>query len=334
MCLAAPRLEGYVGAVKDKVPEFRCSERSPLTFFRVSALCAATAALGFAQAGQAVPGPAQTPAPAVQAAPTPQQPASPASPAATATPAQNVPDYPEPRTLTLGAFYWFTGPGTDTGIFGGHQATDYSTLADIGRPHRTPGFELFFPITRTGELHVEVFRASGRNNQTTPVQTDIFLVEIPATSYLSSSYRISTGKVYLDDLLWPHKFPVSRFRLKSLWEFDYVAVRGVVDAPYQDAIGFQTTGTGTRNIYYPAFGIAAEYALTKHILFRASASGFGFPKKADLWDAEATLGYRHGSIEVRGGAKAFHYKTSPTNDEYMKGTLAGAFVDVRYHWSL
>lgn len=303
-----------------------------MTFFRVSALCVATAFLAAAQVGQPAPGAAQTPAPPAQPVP-PAQPASPA-PAPAPAPAKSGPDYPEPRTLTLGAFYWLTGPGTEPAIFGGSQATDYSTLTDLGRPHRSPGFEVFFPITRTGEVHLEVFRADGRNNQTTPIQTDLFLTEMPSGTFLSSSYRISSGKVYLDDLLWPEKFPVSRFRLKSLWEFEYISVRGVVDAPILDAEGYSATATGTRNIYYPAFGLAAEYALTPHILARGAVSGFAFPHKAVTWDGEATLGYRRGSIEVRGGFKAFHFKTSPNNTEYMSGTLAGAFVDLRYHWSL
>jgi len=276
-----------------------------------------------AQVGQAVPGLPQTTAPAQPAAP-------PAAP-----PAKNEPDYPDPRTLTFGAFYWFTGPGTDPGIFGGAQAATYSTLPDLGRPHRTPGFELFFPITRTGELHVEIMRTSGLGNQTASADTTIFTTPFSKGDYLATNYRISQGKIYLDDLLYPHKFPVPKFRLKSLWEFSYTSVRASVDNPIQEYLGTSSgAGQGTRNIYYPEFGIAAEYALTPHLLLRTSVAGFAVPGKAVVGDGDATIGYRHGFLELRGGVKFLHFKTSPKTDDYLKGTLTGAFVDLRFHYAL
>src|SRR5579871_5276266 len=137
-------------------PDFRRSERSPLNFPH-RAFCyifVLSAVPAFGQVGAPVPG-----------LPPTQPPAAAPAPPAPAAPAKNVPDYPDPRTLTFGAFYWFTGPGTNPGIFGGAQATTYSTLPDLGRPHRTPGFELFFPLSRTGELHVEVMRTSGSGNE-------------------------------------------------------------------------------------------------------------------------------------------------------------------------
>jgi len=268
----------------------------------------------------------QTPAPAQQPAPAPAPPPA---------PAKNVPDYPEPRTLTFGAFYWFTGPGTNPGIFGGNQALVNGTLKDIGRPHRTPGFELFFPISRTGEIHVEVMRTSGAGNQNAPADTTIFTTPFNKGDFLASNYRISQGKLYLDDLLFPHKFPVAKFRVKALYEFSYTSVRSSVDAPISDAAG---TGfgaaQGTRNIYYPEFGVAPEYALTPHVLLRASAAGFAFPGKAVISDAEGTIGFRRGFLELRGGVKLLHFKTSPKTDNYLKGTLSGAFVDLRIHYAL
>jgi hypothetical protein len=69
-------------------------------------------------------------------------------------------------------------------------------------------------------------------------------------------------------------------------------------------------------------------------LLKASISGFGFPGRADIADAEATVSYRRGMWEIRGGGKAIHFKTSPNNNEYLSATFAGAFVGVRWHWSL
>ena len=251
-----------------------------------------------------------------------------------------VPDYPDPRTITIGAFYWIPGPGQQPSYYGGSQAPDYRTLTDWGKSHNIPGIEVIIPITRTGELHFEYFRGKGDGNQTVSVPNlDVFGASYVQGDYLATQYQFQSAKLYLDDLLFPHKFPVSKFRLKSLWEVEWVWIKGTVDAPYVDAeLAAQDLAADSANashqIIYPAFGRAAEYALSPHVLLRATISGFGFPHKANLADAEATISYRHGMWEIRGGGKAFHFKTSPNNTEYVSATIAGAFVGVRWHWSL
>jgi hypothetical protein len=48
-------------------------------------------------------------------------------------------------------------------------------------------------------------------------------------------------------------------------------------------------------------------------------------------DIETTIGYRVGHIDVRGGFKFLHFRTSPQQDYFYRGTLSGAFVGVRWH---
>lgn len=278
----------------------------------------------------------QAPAPAPPAAQAPATPAAPApQPAAAPGPQRAVPDYPDPRTLTLGAFYWLTGPGTEPSLYGGSQALDYETLKGLGRPHRSPGVEASFPITRTGELKFEFFRLKGDGNQIAPGSVDVFgTAPYTQGDYLATQYQLQSAKLYLDDLLFPHKFPVAKFRVKSLWEVEWVQIKATTDAPYIDATGVSASTSGTRQIIYPVFGLAAEYAIAPHVLLRASAAGFGIPHKGDLADAEATIAYRWGAWEIRGGGKALHFKTSPNDTEYLGATFAGAFVGLRWHWSL
>lgn len=246
-----------------------------------------------------------------------------------------VPDYPDPRTLTLGVFYWATGPGIEPGLYKGSQALDYETLKNLGKPHRSPGLEASLPITRTGEIHFEYFRTKGDGNQNAPTATNVFgNAPYVQGDYLATQFQIQSAKLYLDDLLFPHRFPVSKFRVKSLWEVEWVSIKATTDAPYIDATGVSASTSGARQIILPVFGLAAEYAISPHVLLRATLSGFGIPHKADLADAEATIGYRHGMWEIRAGGRALHFKSSPNNTEYFSGTLAGAFVDLRWHWSL
>jgi hypothetical protein len=307
-----------------------CALLSIFAFLTVPALAQAPQAQPPQALPQAPPA-AQAPQAAPQAAPqTAPQATQPAPGPATA-----VPDYPDPRTLTLGAFYWITGPGTEPSLYGGSQALDYETLTNLGRPRRSPGVEASLPITRTGELRFEYFRIKGDGNQNASAATDVFgTANYNPGDYLATQYQLQSAKLYLDDLLFPHKFPVSKFRVKSLWEVEWVQIKATTDAPYIEATGVSASTSGSREIIYPVFGLAAEYAIARHVLLRASATGFGFPHKADLWDGEATIAFRLGAWEIRGGGKAMHFKTSPNNTDYLTATFAGAFVGLRWHWSL
>ena len=262
---------------------------------------------------------------------------------ATAAPAKTQPDYPDPRTLiTFGAFYWITANGSGPNLVGGSQSVPYpgepnfDNLSGIGKPKQSEDIQLDIAITRTGILRVEYFRTQGDGNQTLTKDSDLFLNQFYKGNYLATTYKMQSGKIYLDDLLWPYKFPVSRFRLKSLWEFQYFTVVSSVDAPLAPQTtasgnAISTTGQGTRVIYLPTLGLAAEYALTPHILLRADASGFGLPHKSALWDGSATIAWRHNLFEVVGGYKVFHFKSSPNNTEYVTGMVDGPFVGLRFH---
>jgi hypothetical protein len=276
-----------------------------------------------------VPVYAQTPGSSGQST-APQAPAE--TPAQTPPPAQasNVADYPDPRGFTIGVFYWFTGPGSNPDIKNGHLATDNETLNDLGRYHHSPGFEVSFPITRTGSLHLEAFETKGDGDQIAPSSPILFATtQFNKGDYLATQYQIRDVKFYLDDLLFPHTFPVRRFRLKSLWAFQYLQIHSNVNAALATSLTF---ADDTRKIVLPTFGLAAEYQLAPHLLFRLEGSGFGLYKRADFWDAAATLAWRRGPFEIVGGGKAFHFKTSPRNAEFLIGTMAGAFVGARWHF--
>jgi hypothetical protein len=268
--------------------------------------------------------------PGQQAQPQPQPPQSaPASKPAT-------PDYPDPRGFTIGISYWVTSIGSGPDLIGGKQSPDYATLTGLGKPKTSPGAEISFPISRTGSLHVEYFRTLGDGNQTLSRDSDLFANQFYKGDYLSTQYKIQSVKFYLDDLLYPHSFPVARFRLKSLWEIQYVSIKSSIDAPLApttDSSGnaISTTGQGSRRAVLPTFGLAAEYAMTPHVLFRVDATGFGLRHRSEIWDAEAVIAWRRRHFEILGGAKAFHFKTSPNNTEYLSSTVNGAFVGLRWH---
>ncbi len=259
----------------------------------------------------------------------PQAPSAPVAAPPSAAQAK-VADYPEPRSFTVGLYYWFTGPGTNTGVINGRLATSNETLADLGKARYTPGIDVSMPITRTGVLHLEAFQTHGTGNQLAPKDATYWATtDVTKGTYLATSYRVRSEKFYLDDLLFPHKFPVSRFRLKSIFGVQVVQVKTSISVPLAATTTF---AVGDKTLILPAIGAAAEYAISKHVLFRMEGTGFGLYHKSDLWDTAATLAVRRGHMELVGGFRAMHYKTSPQKAEYLTGTLAGAFAGARWHF--
>jgi len=264
---------------------------------------------------------------------TAQEPARTQPPAAAQPAGQQPPepDYPDPRTLSIELFYWLTAPGTGPDIRGGKQATGYSSLFAIGKDKPGPGVDISYPVTRTGVLHFDGFQTKGDGNRIATLDTTLFGTSFSKGDYLSSQYQIVSGRLYLDDLLYPHKFPVARLRFKSIWAIRYLRAKATIDAPLS-TVTTGTTASSNRQVILPEFGVAAEYAIAPHVLFRVDGSGFGIPHKSLIWDSAATLSYRRGQWSLEGGFKALGFKTSPNKDEYIRGILYGGFAGIRYNW--
>ena len=74
-----------------------------------------------------------------------------------------------------------------------------------------------------------------------------------------------------------------------------------------------------------------ELMATKHFRFELKGSGFGIPHRAALWDADGFFAYKTGQFEIDFGGKAFHFKTSPKRPEYLRATMPGAYVGIRWY---
>lgn len=289
----------------------------------------------------------QTP-PASQPAAQTSQPAAQTGQPASQTPAaapQNTPaaskepDYPDPRGITIGVFGLYNATSIGPDIRGGSPASlsnTYESLYSIGKPYKViPQFEFSIPVTRTGVIYAEFQRYHGWADQTVGRDTFIDSYSFVPGDSIHTTYHIITSRIYLDDLLYPERFPVSRLRFKSIWGIRYISVTQTVDSPTEDALaGLPGTSfqLGTNYIFFPEFGAAMEYAMTPHTLFRVEAAGFGFPHHANLADTAATLSYRKKNLEFLAGVKMLHFKTTPHKEEYEVGSFITPFVGVRWHW--
>lgn len=279
-----------------------------------------------------------------------QQPAPPQAPAtqqttAPATPAPPPPVYTQPGQFN-GADSWsitlqeWLAEGHPT-MGTGHANTSGETndLNYGGKPRPIPGAMLTIPIGKQHHhsFHISYFRAQGVGNSVAPVNAYIFGTNYYAGDYLAVHYTMQNAKVSFDYLSWPFPVKDSKFHLKTLYEINYTTVLTSVDAPYRhgttDASGnpIITNGQGTDWFVYPSFGLGVDYLFSRKLRFEGRASGFIFPHRSTIWDSEASLNYRFGKVELQGGVKAFHFKTSPLGNEFVMATFPGVYVGLRWY---
>ena len=275
----------------------------------------------------------QSPPPAAP----PQQPAPGASskPAPAAHP--ETPTNTSDNQLSLQIFYWLSTNQPDLRGGAANVGPYPGDLDYPGKPKGTPGAVISVPAGRNNTVRVSYFHVQGNGNTTANRNLTLFNVDYAPGDYLVSSYTLQNVKVSFDYLSFPYPADPNRFRLKTLWEVQYINIKNSIDAPFKtvttDASGnpISNTATGSRSIIYPTLGLAIEKAISSHVRFEGRASGFAFPHHAVIWDTEASAVYRAGRFEVSAGVKAYHFKTSPRNSQYLVATLPGAFIAVRYY---
>ena len=214
-----------------------------------------------------------------------------------------------------------------------------SNLDYGGKPRPGQGAVLTVPIGKQQHhaIHVSYFRIQGVSNPTEPVASIIYGTNYLAGDYMAVHYTMQNVKMSLDYLSWPFPIGDSKFHVKTLYEVNYTTVLTSVDAPLRhgdtDASGnlITTNGQGTNWFIYPSFGLGADYKISQKLRFEARASGFIFPHRSTIYDAEASLDYRFGKFELQGGLKTFHFKTSPTHSEFVEATYPGIYVGLRWY---
>ena len=279
---------------------------------------------------QSTPPQAQTganPAPAVPA---------PAAPA----PASKEPDYPDPRSITIGVFglsnLSYAGPNIQGGVIAS-QSNAYESLYGNGQPYQIiPQFEFSVPVTRTGTLYIEGQRYHGDGTQTLTRASFLFSYSFNPGDVITPTYHYITSRIYLDDLLFPHKFPVSRLRFKSIWGLRYVSITQTVISPTEDAAAGATGSSfelGTNYVILPEFGAAMEYALAPHVLFRVDGEGFAIPHHSDIGEeAQPRCPSVRRTWKSLRESECCTSRLAPKKEEYESGTFVTPFLGLRWHF--
>ena len=213
-----------------------------------------------------------------------------------------------------------------------------------GKPKVAEGGEVGVAAGLHNSLRLTYFESKAAGNIVVPTDFVAWGLAYPKGTYVSTGYKVQNFKLSYEYLTWPYPVGSRKFRLKTLWQFQYTSVNTTFDAPknYYDTSGnllidssghpINLVGTGKRYFLSPTFGLGAHYYASRHVRLEVNASGFTVPRHFTIWDTDATLNVRLlGHLELRMGAKAFHFKTSTQAEFYTRGTMASAFFGLRWY---
>jgi len=254
---------------------------------------------------------------------------------------------PPPKIVDVrmpGETGWFIGitgwlPVGKTYVDKGKEAsfTGSSFFQLPGTSKGQPGLEIGIAAGLHNTIRLSYMFAKAAGTVTAPNDLVLFSQGYSKGVELSSSYKMSDYKISYEYLTWPYPVENRHFRLKTLWQMQYITYRTGFDAPVlsntPDTAGNLTSyaTTGSKSFFSPSFGLGIHEYATRNFRFEANASGFALPHHFNLWDLDASVAYRLGKIELRGGARALHFRSSSQSDYWVRGTLSGAFVGVRWY---
>jgi hypothetical protein len=294
-----------------------------------------------------------------QSAPPAEQPAVPAAPAENQPPVQTgqptitappeLPKYPDVKMPGETGFWIGLGLSEPTGnpIFDKGRSSGFTTNSLItmqGRPKMGESAEIGFALGAHDALVISGFSTREAGNTTVPVATILQGQTYNQGVLVSTNYELKNAKVSFEYLMWPYPVGSHHFRLKTLWQVQYVDTLTGFDAPLLPV----TTSTGsallnssgqivsyhasgTHWLVTPTFGLGATEYLAKFVRLELNGSAFAIPRRWTIWDAEGSLNFRFGHFELGGGVRAFHIKTSTMSSYYVRGNMFVPQVALRWY---
>ncbi len=214
-------------------------------------------------------------------------------------------------------------------IKGGAATTvsDPGALKFPGTAKYAEGLVATFPTTKETSLEFTYWAVKAAGTSVLPMTENFFGNDFASKDSLNTRWLERDFKLSWNYLTWPYPSNGAKFRVKLLFEMQYSQITGDFDAPADpNAI----TTNGSKQVILPTLGMGFEYHVGKHLRLEGKASGFAIPKHADLWGAEANAVFRFGHFEGTVGARAFHDKSSPKQDEYFSQTMYGPYIGLRY----
>jgi hypothetical protein len=231
--------------------------------------------------------------------------------------------------ISIGPYGWFP---TGQPFFDKGKATTSTVASRItlqGKSKLSPGVILSLPAGGHNALRVSFFETKAAGNITAPSDLILWNAGYSKGDYLATGYSLKSAKLSYEYLTWPFPVASRHFRLKTLWQAQFVKATSTFSAPL--SADPTNIGTGSKTIILPTLGLGITEYFSPDFRVDINASGFGIPHHAAIADGEAALAYKVSRIELRGGFKGFYFKSSPKGDFYMRGRLVGGFVGIRLY---
>lgn len=210
----------------------------------------------------------------------------------------------------------------------GDSATLGSSIDLQGPSKPAYGVLVTTPAGRANLLEFEYFQTAQQGNETAPINLTLFGQSYSQGDAIASATKIQYARVDWSYLTYPDPPAAHKFRFRTLWGFEWTQMTARFDAP---ADLNAAPVADSRSVLFPTFGVAAEYHITKRIQFEIRAEGFAWPHKAVQADGEAKLTARlYRQLDLVIGEKAFHFKTNPEKDYFLKATLLGPYAGLRW----
>jgi hypothetical protein len=250
---------------------------------------------------------------------------------------------PGERGVSFGADGWSANPKPELekGSF------PYAYLGNIrmmGTPNAHQGFDGSVGIGLHNVLRVSYFSTRASGNVYAPSELGLITQVYLQGDYLATDYLLQNYKIAFDYLTWPYPVKTSRFRLKTIYQFQFFRIRAGFDAPLlpiTDAYGNPLSDNNgnplsyaTRHTYQfflPEFGLGGQYWVTRGFRLEAGGTGFSIPHHQNSWNFEGSANFRAGHYELRVGYRGFHFRSSAQQDFWMRGTMVGGFIGVRWY---
>ena len=301
------------------------------------------------------PANAQSPAPA---GPQDQPPARPpTTPASAGQPqtgpnisaAPELPKYPDVRMPgESGVWIGILGSEpTGSPLFDKGRATTSTNDSRItlqGRPKLGQGVELGVALGQHNALVLSGFSTRASGDFTSTSTLTLWSQTYDPGVLIATDYKLQTLKLSFEYLTWPYPVESRHFRLKTLWQLQYVNMSTGFNAPLlpiTSSSGNALTNSsgqlvtyaaaGSRWFMSPTLGLGVSEYFSKFVRFELNGSGFAIPRSWTLWDADASINLRFGHFELGGGVRAYHVKTSTNAPFYTRATWTAPQVALRWY---
>jgi hypothetical protein len=261
----------------------------------------------------------------------------PPKPSPTLRVAEVAPTVNDGAGLSLELLYWLGDPKIN--LRTGQQNANADT-GDLNYPgkqdrRRTGGAMVTIPAGKNAVVRGTYFTTKKTGGLISPTDADYFTNLVSTGDTLLTEVKLTNMKASYEYLTYFFNRGSSNFRVKTLWEVQYLNTSNTVSIfhPQDDGTYVTTSAFKDRTLILPTFGMGIENTVNRHVRWEAKASGFGLPGKASLIDGEASVGIRYGRVEFLAGGKYLRFNTSPkVDDSYSRGTMFGPYAGVRLYW--